>query len=239
MPATFFCPVATQRVTLLSLSTSTELTKQQFTMTQIKSFVPTLAFLLLSTLLSAQREQTVLGDRGWGFSGIWGGYHHQYTRYGDLNEFNRGGFFGFEFGKSLLVGWGNYRVSNEFNWQGTDNQPFTMRWNTFKLGYSFQSYRAIHPMLNFDFGRGRTTLAGVNDRIFVMQPAAGVEINVFRWFRLGLEGGYRFVQGNDNRALLRSDLEGPYGQASLRFGFSWGRYHKRKDSRDYRRNYEN
>ena len=71
-----------------------------------------------------------------------------------------------------------------------------------------------------------------------MQPSAGVEINVFRWFRLGLEGGYRFVNDNDIAAIQDTQIEGAYGQASLKFGFSWGRFHKRKSTKDYRRNDE-
>ncbi|MBL7783368.1 MAG: hypothetical protein JNM22_19205 [Saprospiraceae bacterium] len=201
-------------------------------------FLIALSIILFSVSTYAQREETVLGERGWGFSGVWGGYHHQYTSYGNTDEFNRGGFFGFEFGKSLNVGWGNYRVTDAFNWQGAENQRFNFKWNTFKLGYAFLPYKAIHPMVNFDFGRGKVTLAGAEDRVFVMQPSAGVEINVFRWFRLGLEGGYRFVNDIDIAAIQPDQIAGAYGQASLKFGFSWGRFHKRKTDKDYRRNDE-
>lgn len=201
-------------------------------------FLIAFTMLLSSTAIFAQREETVLGHRGWGFSGIWGGYHHQYTSYGNTDEFNRGGFFSFEFGKSLTVGWGNYRVFDKFNWQGAENQEFDFRWNNFKLGYAFIPYKAIHPVMGFGFGRGKVNLAGAEDRVFVMQPSAGVEINVFRWFRLGLEGGYRFVNNVDIASVEHSQINGPYGQASLKFGFSWGRFHKRKSDRDYRRNDE-
>ena len=207
-------------------------------MKHIRSFLFVLSLLLSSTLSFGQREETVLGERGWGFSGIWGGYHHQYTSYGNSDQFNRGGFFGFEFGKSLTVGWGNYRVTDPFNWQGAENQRFDFKWNTFKLGYAFLPYKAIHPVVNFDFGRGKINLSGAEDRVFVMQPSAGVDINVFRWFRLGLEGGYRFVNDNDIAAIQDTHLSGAYGQASLKFGFSWGRFHKRKSTKDYRRNDE-
>jgi hypothetical protein len=202
-------------------------------------FLIALSLLLFSTVSYSQREETVLGERGWGFSGIWGGYHHQYTAYGNSDEFNRGGFFGFEFGKSLTVGWGHYRVTDPFNWQDVESQKFDFKWNTFKLGYAFIPYKAIHPVVNFDFGRGKVSLAGLEDRVFVMQPSAGLEINVFRWFRLGLEGGYRFVNNSDIAAVPRDQIEGAYGQASLKFGFSWGRFHKRKSTQDYRSHDEN
>jgi hypothetical protein len=80
-----------------------------------------------------------------------------------------------------------------------------------------------------DYGRGTARLGDVNDRVYVVQPSAGIEINVFRWFRLGLEGGYRFVSDSNIPELSNQQLSGAFGQASLRFGFSWGRFHK-KDS---------
>jgi hypothetical protein len=56
-----------------------------------------------------------------------------------------------------------------------------------------------------------------------------VEINVFRWFHIGLEGGYRFISDTNVAGLTNQDLSGLYGQATFKFGFSWGRYHSRHD----------
>lgn len=193
-------------------------------------------FFLAAFSASAQREETVLGERGWGLSGIWGGYSHQYTTYHKTDAFNRGGFFGFEFGKSLFVGWTHFNLREDIELEQGDNRRFDFRFNGGRIGYSFVPYKAIHPMLNLELGRGRAKLAGEgNDDMFVIQPSAGVEINVFRWFRIGLEGGYRFARNVDYVSLNDQDLSGPYGQATLKLGFSWGRYHKRTD---YRKNYE-
>jgi len=197
-----------------------------------------LAFAILFAALPAfsQREETVLGERGWGLSGIWGGYSHQYTSYDKTDGFNRGGFFGFEFGKSLFVGWTHYSLRDDIVLDQNDNQRFDFRFNGGRIGYAFLPYKAVHPLLCIELGRGRAKLAGEgNDDMFIMQPSAGVEINVFRWFRIGLEGGYRFARNVDYVSLSDSDISGPFAQASLKFGFSWGRYHKRPD---YRKNYE-
>lgn len=197
-----------------------------------------LAFAILLAALPAisQREETVLGERGWGLSGIWGGYSHQYTSYDKTDGFNRGGFFGFEFGKSLFVGWTHYSLRDDIVLDQNDNQRFDFRFNGGRIGYAFLPYKAVHPLLSIELGRGRAKLAGEgNDDMFIMQPSAGVEINVFRWFRIGLEGGYRFARNVDYVSLSDSDISGPFAQASLKFGFSWGRYHKRPD---YRKNYE-
>ncbi|MBU6340295.1 MAG: hypothetical protein KGS48_02265 [Bacteroidetes bacterium] len=191
-----------------------------------------IAFLMMICSFSvfAQREETLLGDRNWGFSGIWGGYTHQYTQFNSREAYNPGGFFVFEFGKALTIGWGHNDLQDRLIWEGTDRN-FDIHTNFLKLGYSFIPYKAVHPTLNVDFGRGKMRLGDVNDRVVLIQPAVGVEINVFRWFRLGLEGGYRFVQDSDIPEISDNNLSGPFGQASLRFGFSWGRYHKRNDLR--------
>jgi hypothetical protein len=203
-----------------------------------KSFLFVLILLSCTATAFAQREETLLGRRSWGFSGIWGGYNHQYTQFDGADSYNRGGFFGFEFGKSLLLGWGRYRLDDPFDWQNTDRR-FNMRWNVAKVGYAFIPYKAVHPMFNVDFGTGRVDLGSERDRVFVVQPSAGIEINVFRWFRLGLEGGYRFTNDVDIVGLTDTRLSGAYGQASLKFGFSWGRYHKRNTGRSERaKNYD-
>ena len=194
--------------------------------------------LLFSTLsVFAQREETVLGERGWGLSGLWGGYTHAYTSYDNTDGFNRGGFFGFEFGKSLFVGWTQYSLRDDITLGNGENQKFDFRFRGGKIGYAFLPYKAVHPVLNVEIGRGRASLQNEgNDDLFIIQPAAGVEINVFRWFRLGLEGGYRFARNSDYVSLNDQDLSGAFGKATLKFGFSWGRYHKKQD---YKKNYEN
>ncbi len=191
-----------------------------------------LGFFLLSFSAQAQREETVLGSRNLGFSGIWGGYKHQLTRFGSTNNYVNGWHFGLEFGKALTVGIGGYNLNDYINWDNQPNQPFDMKARVISLGYAFQSYRAVHPIIQVEAGHGKFKYLNENeDRVFLIQPSAGVEINVFRWFHIGLEGGYRFVSDSD-LSLSDRQLSGAFGQATLKFGFSWGRYRKNKDNRD-------
>lgn len=204
-----------------------------------KSFI--LSLLLVATVftLHAQREETVLGERGWGFSGIWGGYGHQYAQFGDNTAYIRGGFFTFEFGKALTIGWSNYRVDDKLRLEDFPNTPFSMRWNALKLGYAFQGYKAIHPTLGVDLGYSKVRLNGVEDKTLIATPTVGMEINVLRWFRVGLEGGYRWVNDTDLPGLNSEQLSGLYGQANLKFGFSWGRHYNNKHKMSERKkNYE-
>jgi hypothetical protein len=187
--------------------------------------------LLLLTLPAAygQREETVLGERGWGFSGFWADWNHQLTQYNQTNSYLTGWQFNFEFGKSLQLGFGNYYLLDDIEWSLAPNPPelFKMRYQAFRLGYSVKSYKSIHPVFKVDFGPGKVELGDATDRVFVIQPAAGIEINVLRWFRIGLDGGYRIVSNNNLPGLSDQELSGLFGQASFKFGFSWGRYRKR------------
>lgn len=203
-----------------------------------------LAFTLLLTTLSVfgQREETILGDRGWGFTGIWGGVSWDYAPYNGSEAYNQRGYFGFEFGRALNIGWSHFRMIDNvpLNIGAGELQRLDFNFNGGFLGYSFVPYKAIHPMLNLEMGQGRVSVTsppfvGTSDNTFTIQPSAGVEINVFRWFRLGLEGGYRFVTGVDYVGLSDQDLSGAFGRATLKFGFSWGRYCKKPD---YKQSYE-
>jgi hypothetical protein len=176
---------------------------------------------IFMTNLSAQ-ESTVFNS--FGLSGIWGGSKHTVAQFaGPTESYMQGRFIGLEFGKQLFVGYSDNFLETDPDWNSFDDQPFDMSWRGGTLGYSFCAHRAIHPVINVELGRGKTRFAGVTDRIVVAQPSAGLEINVFRWLHLGLEGGYRFVSGNNTEGLTNSQLSGAFGQASLRFGFSWGR----------------
>lgn len=194
--------------------------------TKICFLALTLAFSVLT--LQAQREETVLGTRNLGFSGVWGGTKHQISRFGNANQYVHGWHFGFEFGKAFTVGFGGYNLHDDILWDNVPGQRFDMNWRTFNLGYAIQGFRAVHPMINLDAGRGKVKLIdeGIEDRVFIVQPSAGIEINVFRWLHLGLEGGYRFVTDSDLVSLNDRQLSGAVGQATLKFGFSWGRFRK-------------
>ncbi|HNM27458.1 MAG TPA: hypothetical protein PKL15_18570 [Saprospiraceae bacterium] len=194
-------------------------------------------FLLLALLASqtafSQQEQTVAGERHLGFTGIWGGSKHQLIGLGDNNAYLRGGFFGLEFGKSLFIGFGKYHTDDNYSRGALQNQDFDLRWSVGSLGYGFQNYKAVHPMINVDAGGGKVRMGDLgSDRVVVIQPSAGIEINIFRWFHLGLEGGYRFVTDTDLPGISDQDLSGAFGQATLKFGFSWGRYYKREHRMD-------
>lgn len=178
-----------------------------------------LCFVSLSQL-SAQRERTLLGDLD--LTGAWGGVTYNWSGYGDDGAYVRGGYGGIELGNQIFIGYGGWRIKDEVRLPEI-NENFELRHGGLILGYTPNSYKAIHPRVSFTFGPGRVEVGDQRDRIFVVQPAAGLELNLFQVFRLGVEGGYRYA-GNlaiDNVEIESEDVSAFFIQIEARFGFSW------------------
>lgn len=173
---------------------------------------------LLTFSLQAQREETLLGNLD--MSGIWGGITYNYSSYESDWHLVRGGYGGLEFGRNVFLGYGGWNLKE--NVRTDRGSEFDLRYGGFMLGITPLSYRAIHPRINFLVGPGRVKFEGDDERILVFQPSAGAEFNLFQWFRLGLEGGYRLVANNGLDNLTNEDVSAPFIQVDLRFGLSWG-----------------
>lgn len=180
----------------------------------------------LATVLSVNAQQETLFNKSpLGLSGIFGGSTHNYTYVNDDWARIRGGYFGVEFGQTLQIGAAHYRLREDVEIAGT-NSDYRMRFSGLMLGLTPDSRKVVHPKIGFVTGGGRLTIDDFdtsNDNIYVVQPSAGLEINVVKWFHLGLEGGYRWVTGVDVPGLDNSDVSAPFAQIDLRFGIFWGR----------------
>lgn len=194
------------------------------------------AVLIVATILSvfAQKEQTILGSSGLRFSGAWGTSTTNLTFYGDESSVTTGGYGGLEFGKALLVGWGGFSNSSDFKIVESATDNIRLNYNGLVLGYAPKAHNAIHLQFMLMTGGGNVRVSDEgSDGVFVVQPSAGVELNVLRWFRIGIDGGYRFVSGSDFTGFKDSDLSAPFGQLTFKFGYSWGRSRsKRYDDLD-------
>ena len=180
--------------------------------------------LLLGLSLEAQHSETLLGNRGLRFSGIWGGTATSVTKFEKDYAVYSGGYGGLEFGRSLLVGWGWFKAVNDIDLTTLANHRFNMKYNGLMLGYAFLSHKVVHPTLMVLAGKGKVNLANeAKDKVFVVQPSLGLELNVLKWFRISLEGGYRFVSDTDLNGISDKDLSAAFGEVKFKFGISWGR----------------
>lgn len=179
----------------------------------------------------AQREQTIIGDSGLGFSGAWGGWTYNYGNFNkDYSGSYNGGIWALEFGKKLFVGGLHYQINNQ---RLSNTALFNLKSNNLLIGYTPMSYKAIHPILAIGIGTGRIRPSNEanEDRVIMIHPQAGVEINVTRWCHIDAQVGYRLVNDTNFINYKNEDFSGLYGQVNLKFGFSWGRYksYEKKD----------
>lgn len=168
--------------------------------------------------VDAQKEETLFGISNIKLTGIWGGASNGMVKLGNDFSLNNGGFFTFEINDNFLIGWEGYGSGSVLE----DGRKIDLDGNDLLLGYGFDSYRVIHPFAYIKTGSSRLEINdGPSDNVFVLQPTIGGEINVFRWFRVGMDAGYRFVSGVNTGGLSDNDLSSPLVNLRLKFGWSW------------------
>lgn len=182
-------------------------------------FTTTLMLLICITMTTyAQREETVFGRGGVSLTGVWGGMTNGMVKFQDEFSLNNGGFFVFELNDDFLIGWSGYGNGEILD----DGRDVEIEGNDLLLGYTFNSHRSVHPAMYIKGGRGKLDVAGEGkENVTVIEPSIGIEVNVFRFMRVGLEGGYRFVTGVNRFGLNDSDLSSPVVGLRFKFGWSW------------------
>lgn len=92
------------------------------------------------------------------------------------------------------------------------------------FGATSRTSKLTHFYSSLKIGWGKTRLrtdgeTAFSDRTFVLTPEAGVEVNITSFFKLGLTGGYRWVNGiNQLPGLENNDFSSPVGTITFRFG---------------------
>lgn len=101
------------------------------------------------------------------------------------------------------------------------------------IGGNFPSHKLLHVYGSARIGWGAVNVKfdDVNsysdvDKIFVVTPEIGLELNVTHWFRIAGTAGYRWVDGtNTANGYNNDDFTGTVGTLSFRFGwFGWKRW---------------
>ena len=177
-----------------------------------------LSLLLLLTslsLLPAQETQTLLGDE-WGYTSGHGGFAVRLTPLGDAVVPVIGGFGAGVINDRWLIGGGGY------NLRGTLPQgEVSLGYGGILLGTIVAPHRRAHLHSSVLLGGGGYELAGAEGQaVMVVEPLVELELNVTRFFRLGLGGGYRLLTGNaPDDGPQPQDLSGLFGGISFRFGW--------------------
>lgn len=174
-----------------------------------------LALLVAGMDVSAQKDQTIFGNRGIKWTGFWGGYTTNISTFQDDFNVGRSGFFLFELNKRVLIGWDGIQAD-----LSSPTKQLELKSNGFTFGYSPLAHRAIHPVFNIYGGTGKV-LGEYAQKVYVWQPSIALEMNVFRWMKIGIDGGYRFVTNNNLKGISEKELSGAYAGLKLKFGWSW------------------
>lgn len=100
------------------------------------------------------------------------------------------------------------------------------------LGYSYRSYKLLHPYANVRLGYGAAHIDLEQDfdhrleidQITAVTPEIGVELNVTKFFHITAGVGYRWINGvSDSTPYTNNDFSGMNAALSFRFGWfgSW------------------
>lgn len=180
--------------------------------------------LLVATGLSAQHETLFNRAR------VVGGFGAPIVEMGINNSLNTsvGGGGGIVINSFFLGGYGLASVDFEELFDNGDVKVLDIGHGGFWFGTTFQPYRMLHlyasgrigwGAVNVDLNDNNQTYSDI-DKIFVMTPEIGVELNLTRWFRVAGTAGYRWVNGtSDAREYTDEDFSGAVATIALRFGW--------------------
>ena len=183
-----------------------------------------LLFFGVTITISAQRDQTIFDapTRVGGF----GGPIFEYSGFGQNNEFETasGGGGALVLGDFFLGGYGIGDI-NILEIVDNNEANIDMGHGGFWLGVTPLQHIAVHPYASLRLGWGAADIRidednfDYSDQFFVVHPEAGVELNVFRWFRVAGTVGYQFFNGLDNQPQLQDlELDNLRVGLTLRFG---------------------
>ena len=186
-----------------------------------------ICFLLAATAVFAQKDQTMFSDVD--RIGGWGAPIFEYT---NLNK-----------DVNVVAGGGGALVLNDFYLGGygmgtanfstlgiTTDETLKFKHGGFWIGFTPIQHRVVHPYASVKLGWGKANytlydnltkneLARQKSNIFVTTPEAGLEVNVFSFFRIAATASYRWVNGFDPVGTFKdNDLSNFGATLTLRFG---------------------
>ncbi len=213
----------------------------------MKKYVVLIISLVFSEALKAQdgEMQTLFGNGR--LSGAYGAFDMKVSPVNDEINLLLGGQAAVIFNEHAYIGVAGYGLSTREKFDGIDarlpendpNRDIRIDMSGFGyggllFGYTISPNSLIHIDIPVVIGAGGVDLT--DDKItisdndftlkpsiessafFVAEPGLNIEINMARFFKLGLGGGYRYIYGTDLQNLQDSDLSGWTANVSMKFG---------------------
>lgn len=160
-----------------------------------------------------------------------GGFGGPITEWGLGNDLRTsyGGGGGIVIGGAFIGGYGMGSVNLADILDGNDIDNIELGHGGFWLGYTYQPYKLVHLFFSAKIGWGGVNINTNNfdpfnrsrtDQVFVLTPELGLELNVFKWFRIAGAVGYRWVNGANGRGQYTNEtFSGGVATMTMRFGW--------------------
>lgn len=184
--------------------------------------------LLLPSLASAQRQETETLFDSMRPAGGWGG---PVVRVGDVFGTRSafvGGRGGVSFSNGLTIGgMGIGMATNDIDEPGNANRQLELGYGGLYLEQAFRPQKLVHLTVGTLLGGGSARWTdrrdernrSIGDNFWVIEPEAAVEVNVTKFFRVGVGGSYRRALGTlDVVGLDVRQLDGWTGGLTFKFG---------------------
>jgi hypothetical protein len=195
----------------------------------MKNVIITIGIAMYATSLFAQKDETLFD--GVNRTGAWGAPIFEILDPGSDIQTTNGGGGGLVLNDFFLGGYGmgTARVSAVLQDQGRREQV-NFKHGGFWLGYTPLQHKVIHPYASARMGWGKAKYAATDnttsqlveegeDSIFAITPEAGIEVNIFSFFRVAATASYRHVNGFRGLSSLQDeDLSGFGYTLTLRIG---------------------
>ncbi len=180
------------------------------------------ALCCVAVSLCAQRHQTIFGNMD--VVGAFGAPILEISTINGQSLSDMGG------GGALILEdffLGGYGIGNDLAKANAFGSEYDIRFRHrgFWIGYVPKAHKVAHFYSSarigwgkIDLKQGRQTFYA--DRAFVITPEIGLEFNIFTFFKLGVSGGYRWVNGVDAlpNTLGNKDFSSPVGSFTFRLG---------------------
>ena len=187
-----------------------------------------ICFLLAATTAAfAQKDETMFSDVD--RIGGWGAPIFEYTNLNKDVEVVSGGGGALVLNDFYLGGYGMGTAKCSADGELLE-ETRRLRQGGFWIGYTPLQHRVVHPYASVKLGWGKANykllddltgneLSSQRSSIFVTTPEAGLEVNVFSFFRIAATASYRWVNGFDGVGSFDSDVLSSFGGTlTLRFG---------------------
>ena len=190
-----------------------------------KCTVLCIVFLLTFSLFA--QEETLVGDH---FHS--GGYGGPVWKVGLVNGqigMLSGGRGGWIINHTIAIGGGGYNTIMDVETDGVSENDKTlylrMEYGGFEIEYIRNSDKVVHWTIHMMIGGGMARLKEhdpnnsiESERFYLIEPSFNVDVNITKWFRVGVGATYRLALGLDMNEISSSDISGPSGQIILKFG---------------------